>query len=327
MQQGIEPDGSALYLSDLSPTDKPWDKHRKHAAIVQTLYDRSELATYANRIRECSQRLCFALEPQDTGEMKLRLRTARFCRVRHCPVCQWRRSLVWRARFLKAVPNVLQDHPNANWLFLTLTVRNCALEELRATVEEMNKAFGRMVKRKQFPALGYVRSLEVTRGRDGSAHPHFHILMVVRPSYFKGQTYLSQETWTELWKSCLRIDYTPIVNIKAVKPKHKDNDNGIQIAILETLKYGVKESDLIADSQWLEELTKQLHKTRAVSVSGLLKQYISEEEPEDLINTDEEGIDESVTEEEQQLWFGWREMVSRYIRLERYGETDSDLFL
>lgn len=316
MQQGIEPDGSALYLSGISPADKPWDKHRKHAAIVQTLYDRSELATYANRIRECSQRLCFALESQDAGEMKLRLRSARFCRVRHCPVCQWRRSLVWRARFLRAVPNVLEAHPNVNWLFLTLTVRNCALTELRATVDEMNKAFHRMVKRKQFPALGYVRSLEVTRGRDGSAHPHFHILMVVRPSYFKGQTYLSQETWTELWKSCLRIDYTPIVNIKAVKPKHKDNDNGIQIAILETLKYGVKESDLIADSQWLEELTKQLHKTRAVSVSGLLKQYISEEEPEDFINTDEEGLEEPVTEEEQLLWFGWREMVSRYVRLE-----------
>jgi plasmid rolling circle replication initiator protein Rep len=316
MQQGKEPDGSTQYLSGISPADKPWDKHRKNAAIVQALYDRSELATYANRIKECSQRLCFALEKQNAGEKKLRLQSARFCRVRHCPVCQWRRSLVWRARFLRAVPNVLQDHPNVNWLFLTLTVRNCPLDELRATVEEMNKAWKRLALRKQFPALGYVRSLEVTRSKDGSAHPHFHILMVVNSSYFKGQTYLSHEKWTELWKSCLRIDYTPILNIKAVKPKHKEKDNGIQIAILETLKYGVKESDLIADSQWLEELTKQLHKTRAVSVSGLLKKYISEEEPEDLINTDEEGVEEPVTEEEELLWFGWREMVSRYVQVE-----------
>ncbi|WP_170869787.1 protein rep, partial [Shigella sonnei] len=27
---------------------------------------------------------------------RLRLREAHFCRVRHCPVCQWRRSLMWQ---------------------------------------------------------------------------------------------------------------------------------------------------------------------------------------------------------------------------------------
>ncbi len=80
---------------------------------------------------------------------------------------------------------------------------------------------------------------------------------------------------------------------------------------METAKYGVKEEDLIFSSEWLEELTIQLHKTRAVSVGGLLKNYLKEDEPEDLINTDEnEEID--VDDEEFRLFFDWAEQVRRY---------------
>ena len=200
MNMGAELLGSTQQFTYLPPTEKPWDKHRHGAQRVEHSYQNSGLDRYAERIRECSRQLVFALEAQDAGELKLRLQSAKFCRVRHCPVCQWRRSMAWRARFFRAVPKVLEAHPGVNWIFLTLTVRNCAIEELRATVDGMNKAFHRLVKRKQFPAMGYVRSLEVTRSSDGSAHPHFHALLVVPPSYFKGSSYVSQAKWTELWQ-------------------------------------------------------------------------------------------------------------------------------
>ncbi|SPF56430.1 hypothetical protein SBA4_860009 [Candidatus Sulfopaludibacter sp. SbA4] len=47
----------------------------------------------ADRIEECSQVLGFAWVPEkdDSNVLTLLLREARFCRVRHCPVCQWRR--------------------------------------------------------------------------------------------------------------------------------------------------------------------------------------------------------------------------------------------
>jgi hypothetical protein len=81
------------------------------------------------------------------------------------------------------------------------------------------------------------------------------------------------------------------------------------------LKYTVKESDLIHDAAWLQELTKQLHKIRAVSVGGVFKQYISEEEPEDLIHAEDEENAES--DSAANIWFGWREMVQRYAKTER----------
>lgn len=316
MNEGDPPPSGSLYLTDLSPADKPWDRLRANADTVRKHYLNSELPQYGQRISQCSGWLGFGLEAQDSGEFKIRLRQARFCRVRHCPVCQWRRSLVWRARFFKAVPNVLKDHPKARWVFLTLTVRNCPLTELKATVGEMNKAWKRLSLRRQFPALGFVRSLEVTRNPEtNEAHPHFHVLMMVPPSYFKGTAYLSNAAWRELWQSCLKVGYLPVVNVKAVKGKSEQE--AIARALLETLKYGVKESDLMFDPKWLEELTIQLHKTRAISVGGLLKDYLKEDEPEDFINTDEDDETLSEVDESLLIWFGWREQVKRYEKGER----------
>ena len=110
----------------------------------------------------------------ETGETRLRLREAHFCRVRHCPVCQWRRSLMWQARFYQSLPKLVTEHPKARWLFLTLTVRNCPITELGETLTAMNAAWQRLKDRKEFrPVLGWVRTTEVTRGKDGSARPAF----------------------------------------------------------------------------------------------------------------------------------------------------------
>jgi plasmid rolling circle replication initiator protein Rep len=313
------PDGSApsskgsLCLSSISPKDKPWEAHRTDASVVQELYlnTRNE---YSQRISQCSQLLGFALEAQDAGELKLKLHRARFCRVRFCPVCQWRKSLMWRARFISALPRVLEAYPTYRWVLLTLTVRNTPLTGLRDTVKRMNAAWNRMSQRKVFPAVGWVRSLEVTRGRDGTAHPHFHCLLMVRGSYFGGKNYIKQAEWREFWQKALKVDYLPVVNVKAVRTKLGDESNPI-IGILETLKYSVKPSDLIVSSEWLDELTTQLHKTRAISVGGILREFIQEEEPEDLIHAEDEKPSEA--DEDQMIWFGWREMAKLYILQER----------
>jgi plasmid rolling circle replication initiator protein Rep len=88
-------------LSDLSPGDKPWDKHRNFADRVQSHYNGSEFQAYSNRVQECSQLIGFGLTMQENNSPKLKLQTAKFCRVRHCPVCQWRRSLMWKQKHIR----------------------------------------------------------------------------------------------------------------------------------------------------------------------------------------------------------------------------------
>ena len=96
-------DGTPVnFLSDIQPSEKSWDTHRAEAESVRLLYSLStEFTKYASRIYDCSQILKFAPTPD-----KLVLKHAYFCRVRYCPVCQWRRSLLWRAVMFQQLPAI-----------------------------------------------------------------------------------------------------------------------------------------------------------------------------------------------------------------------------
>lgn len=297
-------------LSEASPKDKPWDKHRANADKVQKLYRQLEYDRYADRMEECSQWLLFGFEQEgEEGALKFALSSAKFCRVRHCPVCQWRRSLMWFKRFHNVLPKVLEDYPKGRFLFLTLTAKNCQPEELRSTVRWMNSSWRKMVRRKSFPAIGWIKSVEVTRSSDGLAHPHFHIILMVNASYFKGKNYLSHEDWVQLWKESLKVNYDPIVNIKAIRAK--GDQTAIISALKETLKYTVKEVDLQSDMEWLKVLTQQLHNVRALGVGGILKDYLSEDESQDFVHLDENEPSQ-LEEETAKLAFTWREREQKY---------------
>ncbi|NJN74891.1 MAG: protein rep [Limnothrix sp. RL_2_0] len=299
-----EQGSNSSYLCDLSPKDKSWDKHRSTADSVQNHYFHSQdFQKYARRVSECSQLLEFGIVPNNAAKRKLKLTGARFCRVRHCPVCQWRRSLMWKSKAYKVLPKIVEQYPKHRWLFLTLTLRNCSVSDLRVVLQEMNKAFKRMTMRKVWSSIGWLKSIEVTCGRDGSAHPHFHCLLMVPPTYF-GKNYMKQADWVDLWRSCMKLDYNPIVDVRAVKRGQQP----MQL-IPEILKYCTKESDMVGDRDWFLELTRQMHKLRCVATGGLLKNYLREleQEPDDLIGADELG--EGLAGE---LYFGWQCHVKRY---------------
>lgn len=293
-------------LSDLSKRDKPWDKHRANADKVTNFYAGSEFHQLSDRIYYCSELLDFRLVPDaEQGEMKLKLDTSRFCRVRHCPVCQWRRSLRWKARAYKVLPQIVTAYPTHRWLFVTLTLKNCPITELKSTLAWMHDAFKRMVKLKDFPAIGWLKSTEVTRGKDGSAHPHFHCLLLVQSSYFS-HGYMKQADWCELWRKSLRIDYQPVVDVQAVKKGSQP-----MTLVPELLKYCTKESDLVCDREWFLELTRQMHKLRCVATGGVLKQYLKEleQDPDDLIGKEETAEKEV---DEGHLYFGWKRREKKY---------------
>jgi plasmid rolling circle replication initiator protein Rep len=301
-----------LYLRDLSERDKLWDKHRKNTDKIADIYSNADHSNYAERLSGCSGLLLFGSTPADeSGVQKIKLRSASFCRVRHCPVCFWRRSLTWKARFGKVLPIIEKDYPKIRWLHLTLAIRNCAISDLRETIQLMNAAWQRLTQTKKFPAIGYFKALEVTRGEDGSAHPHFHILLMVEPKYFGGN-YINQKEWVAMWKKVLRVDYDPTAHVQAIKVL---GENGtISDAVKEVVKYTVKPEDLIAEDKWLIELTKQLHKTRAISLGGVLKQYLSED---DASNQELLLGDDSITSLDQlvdpHFMANWDKSDSRYV--------------
>ena len=306
------------FLSDLAPKENTWDDHRSNAQSVQMLYEYSEeFNKYAERINGCSGILKFGF-----GENKLILKQAFFCRVRYCPVCQWRRSLLWRAVMFQKLDEIKQTYPTHRWVFLTLTVRNCDVVDLKDTLKHMNASWQRLIQTKAFKlgVAGFLRTTEVTRGNDGKmrAHPHFHALLLVKPNYF-GKNYIKQPEWVEMWQKALRADYAPSVNVKTVK---QFAEGQLDKAICETLKYSVKPDDLTLtrdSGAWLHEMTRQTFKMRFIATGGVLKGVLK---PDDEITTDEMLTSSEEVEEtdERRIAFQYHREHRRYAYAPRFNE-------
>jgi plasmid rolling circle replication initiator protein Rep len=241
--------------------------YQSDSSLVSGHYRNSEFEAYAERIYFCT----FTLD-NSTGstDPAVDLSAAKFCRVRYCPVCQWRRSLMWKAKAYQVLPIIVEAYPNYRWLFLTLTVKNCAIADLKETLTWMHESFKRMTKLKSFPAVGWLKSTEVTREKDRSAHPHFHCLLLVKPSYF-GKNYIKQSEWVDTWRRCLKIDYNPVLDVQAIE---RQGDAKELTSMLSS--YWVREAELTDDREWFLELTRQTHKLRFVSSGGVLKDYLSQ---------------------------------------------------
>ena len=247
-----------------------YDKIKTASRKVSEIYSESDSILqqrHGERIAICAHSLTFLR--QDGNVYKLH--TAKFCRVRLCPMCQWRRSLIWQAKFYSNLGEIIKQTPNARWLFLTLTVRNCEVTDLRETINQMNIAWNKFRLYKEFKnVIGWTRTIEVTHNKENNtAHPHFHVVLMVKSGYFSGKNYVTHEQWCKAWQQALNVNYTPIVDIKAVKSNKSDNFKELTDYVL---KYAVKPSDMVENPAWFLELSKQLFKLRFIAHGGLLKE-------------------------------------------------------
>lgn len=194
------------------------------------------------QMKDCASYLVFG---QTNGKKKLV--DANFCRVRLCPMCNWRKSLKMFAQVSKITDVILAEKPSARFIFLTLTVKNPNAEELTKTLNEMNEGFKYLVqKSRDFASakllkenlLGYLKVIEITySARNDTYHPHFHVLLEVKSSYF-GKGYIKQKEYAKMWQQALHLDYQPQVDVRVVK-------NATSRAIAELSKYPVKTADLL----------------------------------------------------------------------------------
>lgn len=313
------------FLSDLSPKDKPWDRHKYESTLIRRMYEKEqEFQRYAARIGVCSGYLDFAKKTDPkTGEVTYKLRKAHFCRLRHCPACQWRRCCMWRAKLHQIMPLIQEEHPKARFLYIVLTVRNCLITDLRETLKDMNKAWNRLAQRKEFKdySLGWIRTTEVTRSKkDGTAHPHFNLLLMVKPGYF-AQGYMNKAEWSALWRDCAKLDYDPqtwvsIPKDKRKKPKAGENQLPSN-AVMEALKYSVKPDDMLQDAGWFYELNRQVKNLRFIASGGAFKHFLKDEASiteEDMLLLGEEGQEGASEETEDIVTFLWNPSVKRYAK-------------
>ena len=114
-----------------------------------------------------------------------------------------------------------------NFLFLTLTVKNCNAEQLSSEIDKLFHGYTKLMKRRNINKIikGWFRALEVTHNTNRHSksydtyHPHFHVILQVNPSYFTSKDYLKHNDWIKLWRNVMNLDYDPEVYIEKAKAK------------------------------------------------------------------------------------------------------------
>jgi len=263
---------------------------------------------YSEMVFSCGSYLKFSHQEHiETKDTRDRLKGADFCKFRFCPVCSWRRNININRELLVALSQI-EAYKRVSYLFLTLTIRNPSVEDLKATVKDMNQSFQRLAQTKAYKnsIIGHFKALEIVGDKtpDGEVHPHFHILLITNKSYFTSRYYLSQAKWTEMWKKALRVEYTPIVNIQKIKSKNQ-NLSALQSAVYETVKYSVKHTELTSKSDAdFRNIIEQTHRMRFFSTGGILKRAIN------FVKCDDDLI--NLNAEQEASWVEIKELLYKW---------------
>ncbi len=280
----------------------PEEKHAEHKILNNNLIiklNNCGFENYAQQVINCATSLTFSIQQHlETQELRRRLKYANFCRFRFCSTCNWRRSINLTRELLKAFL-LIENERKVKYLFLTLTIKNRPTNELKNAVKEINKAFERINKWKVYKSaiLGHFKALEILGDNtpNGEVHPHLHVLLIVPSSYYKSRNYIKQSKWTELWQKALKVDYTPIVDIRPIRSKKGSNLTPLQSAVFEVAKYSTKHTELInRNDEDFKNIIKQTHKMRFYSTGGILKEKMNLDEIDnDLI---------ALSQEQEALW-------------------------
>lgn len=290
---------------------RPWDTHKKQSRKLAALYRYVNLRK-AELMEQCADWLGYRRDGEG-----YKLNKANFCRVRLCPMCQWRRSLKVYGQMTRICQNI--DWNDYAAVHLTLTVRNCQPTELSAALDNIMEGFHRLIKYKEVGAAvkGSYKAVEITinnsRGDPwlGTMHPHIHALLVVKKSYFKSRYYIKHARWVELWRKACGLDYDPDVSVQRVAV---DDGQTITDALREVAKYSTKATDItetpLDPVEYLQVLDAALNGRRFVSFSGILKELhkaLNLTDPTDdgdLIHADEieSTLDEQTKEDVYYIW-------------------------
>ena len=258
---------------------------KKGNEIAACVYQRTNLPDKdkkAFKLRLCGKTLVFAENP--TGGSPILISAMR-CGLRLCPSCSWIRT----HRTFENVYSVITDRAFAGkqFIFLTLTVKNCRGELLEAEIKRLLAAWSKLtnVKKSSFRIafLGTFRALEVTYNKfEKTYHPHLHAIAAVESGYFRksNKNYISQPQLREKWRDACGLDYLPQCRIERVR-----NATGKQVA--EVAKYTVKSADYLNSPAVLETLDVALHRKRLVAYGGLFREVRNK-----LVLPDEEQIEE-----------------------------------
>ena len=297
-------------------------KCKNNQQILCNLYSQFDQKK-AERCNKCSKVVVWSHQKHiETGEERLKIKQKSSCHVRFCACCCWDRQRKL-SKIVHECLTLLLDEMKLRYIFVTFTIRNPAIADLKNSISEMQKAFGRMVKMHKWKKsiLGYCRVLEITKPKrtdqKGKIHPHFHALLAVKPNYFntRANLYLTKNDYAEMWQKALRVDYTPVCDVRIVRPRGATkgevteaeavSSNAMVSAVAEMIKYPMKDTDLKKFTlDEFKTIEQQMKGIRAINFGGVLKAMKKKYADLDSVELDAEDVE---------FWGEVQELVTKYL--------------
>lgn len=285
------------------------------------------------------------------SDLRPTLYGANFCRERLCPMCAFRRSLKIFGQVSQIMNRIESEY---DFIFLTLTVRNCLSGELEKTITQMqnawrckfrNKADFKRVVKGYFKVLEVTHNLNVKSKSYNTYHPHFHCILAVNKSYFTSRDYIKRNEWLKMWQKAYNDFLITQVDIRRVKAKTeiKQGENfvkSLSSAVAEVAKYSVKASDYIGKidkngsikkysdkviDDTVSTLNFALKNRRLAEFGGIFKDvhiqlHLDDCEDGDLINVNGEDLRPDVS---YMIYrYRWNAGVSNYeLYAKSYGDS------
>ena len=206
--------------------DSAWKPRKKNNLRLADSYARigknypysgTDYTRKSQTVRDCGTYLEFAFAT--SGDY--RLHHANFCRDRLCPICNWRRSRKIYGQLTSVLEFLSDGH--YQYLFCTLTIRNCLGCDLGGTIQLLLDGYRRLLhncRAMRQAILGTERNLEITYNRQADTwHPHIHAIFCVGPDYGPhGTHYITQRQLCQYWRDAIMVDYIPICDIRRIRP-------------------------------------------------------------------------------------------------------------
>lgn len=331
---------------------------KRKALDVRRLYNLMDDHDHADKLAGCSTHLEY-WENGDGSKKTLHFMNA--CQFRLCPICANRKARRAASRLARVLDAVDEAHKRQyRALFLTLTVRNCKAEDLRATLDLLTRAWAKLRRRRCFARAvrGWFRAIEITYNREtGEYHPHIHAILLVDRAYYADRNakavtnglYIRQgadadeiagysnPTWIQMWRESLQVDYDPSVRVSAVYRKNNDTDAATMSAVYEAAKYATKDADYLAPGMSDDEAvavlrtyTHALTRKRLTAMGGWIQEAadklavsVDTEDIQDTVHDDEDAPDALTSETAEYVAvYGFRFRYGDYFLRDRWRNPD-----
>lgn len=211
------------------------------------------LKEYAERITHCCNSFTGTFF-YDKSIQRISVSNVCLCRVSICPICNVFKSRKLSRLIFEGLLSL--GNKRKTLRFVTLTQKNCKLNQLHLEIEKINKAFGYFKRNDCFK--NYLRKLEITFNQEfREFHPHTHLLV--------DSGYVSMDLIRHCWQKALRLDYLPVCNIKSVN---------LLNAHRELSKYMAKNSEIVNLSpQEIEAFVVQTRYKKTLTSGGYFSDY------------------------------------------------------